>query len=182
MLPEPRRGGFHRPFGAAQFIMDYLAGRGPDYGVGAVDPVRGAPQTDVHAAYNQAVLLVVARERANQWEERAAQRQKRNLDMKRIEELTQEYLLKPPRGYARMRYHSFLSYFAKLKALGWVEATPELLTGAPLTEPSSFQDYYPNAPSRSYYRLTDCGRGASADVVRDPLAALYGRGKLKANT
>ena len=168
MLPEPGRGGFHRPFGAAQFILDFLRGRGPSYGVDAIDPGQGAPQTDIHAAYNRAVLLVVARDRANRKEERAARRQKRNLDMDRIEELTKRYLEKPPRGYAPMRYHSFVSYFAKLKALGWVEATGE-------TEPSLMQDTYNAAPPRIFYHLTATGRSAPAAAVRDLLAALYGR-------
>ena len=172
MLPEPRRGGFHRPFGAAQFILDFLAGRGPAYGVDAIDPGQGVPQTDVHAAYNRAVLLLVARDRANRKEERAARRQRRNLDLNRIEELTKRYLEKPPRGYARMRYHSFLSYFAKLKTLGWVEATGK-------TESSLMQDTYTAAPPRIYYRLTATGLSAPAtspSAVRDPLAAIYGRG------
>jgi len=175
----PRRGGFARPFGCAVFILDYLAGLGLRYGVDAIDPIRGAPQTDVHAAYNQAVLLVVARDRANRREERAAHKQRRGVDLKRIEEFTRQYLLKPPRGYARMRYHSFLSYFAKLKALGWVEMTPDPLTGKPITEPSLLQATYPGAPPRIYYRLTRAGRSAPArqpKAVRDPLAALYGRG------
>lgn len=173
MLPEPRRGGFGRPFGAAQFILDFLAGRGPAYGVDVIDPGHGAPQTDIHAAYNRAVLLLVARDRANRQEERAAHRQRRNLDMDRIEELTQHYIQKPPRGYARMRYHSFLSYFAKLKALSWLEPTGE-------TEPSLLQDTYAGAPPRIYYRLTATGLSAPAtnpSAVRDPLAAIYGRGE-----
>ncbi|MBI4201200.1 MAG: hypothetical protein HY531_02795 [Chloroflexi bacterium] len=171
MLPEPRRGGFGRPFGAAQFILDFLAGRGPVYGVDAIDPGQGAPQTDVHAAYNRAVLLVVARDRANLKEERAARRQRRNLDLERIEELTRRYIEKPPRLYARMRYHSFLSYFAKLKALGWVEPSGE-------SEPSLLQDTFADAPPRIYYRLTTTGLSAPATnprAVRDPLGALYGR-------
>lgn len=178
MLPEPRRGGFTRPFGAAQFMLDYLAGRGGSYGVQGIDFRRGAPQTDVHAAYNRAVLLVVARDRANRQEERAAHRQKRGLDLERIEQLILRYLEEPPRAYSRMRYHSFTSYFNKLKALGWVEITPDPATGAALTEPSSIQDNYPGAPPRVYYRLTPAGlRAPTAEskAVRDPVAALYGR-------
>jgi hypothetical protein len=59
----------------------------------------------------------------------------------------QQQLKKIPRKSNFMRYHSFLMYFGVLKRLGWVETTEE-------TEPSSVQDNYPTAPSRTYYRLT----------------------------
>jgi hypothetical protein len=52
------------------------------------------------------------------------------------------------RKFTHMRYHSFLMYFGVLKRLEWVEATSE-------NEPSSIQDNCPQAPERTYYRLTE---------------------------
>ncbi|MDP2659682.1 MAG: hypothetical protein Q8R28_03015, partial [Dehalococcoidia bacterium] len=163
---KPRNGGFSRAFGAAQFILDFLRGQGPRYGADAIEPAAGAPQTDIHSAYKTALARVAAEERAAIREERDARREQRPIEPDRIEELTQQYIERPGR-YSYMRYHSFLSYFAKLKALGWVEETGQ-------TEASTLQDFYPEAPPRIYYRVTLAGETAPPDMVSNPLAALYG--------
>jgi hypothetical protein len=70
------------------------------------------------------------------------------------------------RKFTHMRYHSFLMYFGVLKRLGWVETTEE-------TQPSAIQDNYPQAPSRTYYRLTKLGIEAVEELWSNPLFTLY---------
>jgi hypothetical protein len=57
-------------------------------------------------------------------------------------------------------------YFGVLKRLGWVETTEE-------SQPSSIQDNYPQAPSRTYYRLTKQGITAGEELWSNPLFTLY---------
>jgi hypothetical protein len=57
-------------------------------------------------------------------------------------------------------------YFGVLKRLGWVEVTEE-------TQPSAIQDNYPQAPSRTYYRLTKKGINTGDDLWSNPLFTLY---------
>jgi len=164
---EPARGGWLRPFGAAIFIRDFLAGRGPDYGVRRIDPEVGAPQADIHEAYKNALHRAWAEDMAVRHEERDARREGRPVSAERIERLAAHYLERIPYKLTRMRYHSFAVYFRLLKALGWVEPTGR-------TEPSALQDHYPEAPPRVFYRLTRAGRRASDVELSDPIVTLYG--------
>ncbi len=164
---RPKRGGFLRPFGAAVFIRDYLMGQGSRYGAEDIDPQVGAPQTDIHAAYKTALLRAIALDQATAAEEESAARENRAISPERIEELAEGFLARIPLKFSRMRYHSFLTYFRNLKALGWVEPTGQ-------TEPSTIQDSYPDAPARTYYRLTAAGKGVGEPEINDPVTALYG--------
>ena len=161
---RPTRGGFLRPFGCGWFIREFLLGNGPE-GSRVIDPQQGAPQSDINFEYKEALARATARERAERiiskmvlggkdvTEEQAVAISER--EMKRIS-----------RKFTHMRYHSFLMYFGVLKRLGWVEITNE-------TEPSAIQDNYPQAPERTYYRLTKKGIEAGNDLWSNPLFTLY---------
>lgn len=168
VLPaEPVRGGFKlHPFGAAEFIRDFLMGNGPRWGVEAIDPGEGAPQTDIHAAYKEALLFFMASDLATAREEEEAAREGRRISLERIEAMVGGYLARLPQKLTSMRYHSFLIYFRMLKALGWVERTGR-------TEPSALQDAYPEAPPRVFYRITAAGRRATQAEYGNPLKLLY---------
>lgn len=160
----PNRGGFLRPFGCGWFIREYLLGNGPE-GSTRIDPERGAPQADINYEYKEALARATARERA----ERIISKQVvRGVDITEeyAEKIYQNQLRKVSRKFTHMRYHSFLMYFGVLKRLGWVEATD-------LSEASSIQENYPNAPERLYYRLTAEGRSASNQSWANPLFTLY---------
>ncbi len=161
---RPARGGFLRPFGCGWFIREYLLGKGPE-GSQAIDPERGAAQTDINFEYKEALARATARERA----ERAISRlvlSQVDVTEEFAEKIYQRELKRVSRKFTHMRYHSFLMYFGVLKRLGWVEETGD-------TEPSSIQDNYPPAPSRTYYRITDLGKQAGDDPWSNPLFTLY---------
>jgi len=164
---RPSRGGFLRPFGAAWFIREFLAGHGP-YGSPRIDREEGAPQTDIHAAYKEALHRAFAEDMVAMEVERRARRELPPLTAEEEDRLTAYYLERIPSKLTRMRYHSFLVYFGMLKRLGWVEPTPER------EERSTIQEYHPPAPPRRYYRLTAAGRAATAVDLSDPMKALYG--------
>lgn len=174
---EPARGGYLRPFGAAVFVRDYLAGKGPDYGVEAIDPAVGAPQVDIHGAYKNALHQATAADWAVKREEIEARREGRRISPEAIEKWTAYYLGRIPYKSSRMRYHSFVVYFRLLRALRLVERTGR-------TERSALQDHYPQAPPRVFYRLTEAGKRAPASQFSDPVATLYGypRGKRSPKT
>jgi hypothetical protein len=65
---RPRRGGFLRSFGCGWFIREFLAGNGP-YVSPAIDPKRGAPQSDMFYYYKQALRLTTAEDRAVRYSE-----------------------------------------------------------------------------------------------------------------
>ena len=159
---RPTRGGFLRPFGCGWFIREFLLGHGPE-GAPVIDPERGAPQTDINYEYKSALMRAFARDST---EKRIEEIGEREVSPERAEEIYQEELKKIPRKYTRMRYHSFLIYFGLLKRLAWVEETGE-------TEPSGWQEDYPAAPARKYYRLTKKGREATLVEWSNPLFTLY---------
>ena len=164
---EPVRGGFRiHPFGTAVFIRDYLMGRGPQYGVPAIEPRAGAPQADIHAAYKDAILFYMAQDLATAREEEDAAKADRGISPEKIEDLTVRYMVRIPSKLTSMRYHSFVTYFRMMRALGWVERTGK-------TEPSALQDEYPEAPPRVFYRITAQGRAAPLDQIANPLKVLY---------
>ncbi|MFC1911018.1 hypothetical protein ACFLXC_07100 [Chloroflexota bacterium] len=161
---KPGRGGFLRPFGCGWFIREFLMGKGPE-GSRAIDPQQGAPQADINYEYKEALARATARERA----ERIISRMVlsgADVTEEDAEKIYQRELKKVSRKFTHMRYHSFLMYFGVLKKLGWVENTQE-------QEASSIQDYYPEAPSRTYYRLTQKGIEAGDDMWSNPLFTLY---------
>jgi hypothetical protein len=82
------------------------------------------------------------------------------------ERIYERELKRVSRKFTHMRYHSFLMYFGVLRRLGWVEQTFE-------KEPSSIQENYPQAPERTYYRLTEKGIKAGDELWANPLFTLY---------
>jgi len=162
---RPARGGYLRPFGTAMFIRDYLMGRGRDYGVEAIDPHRGAPITDVHRSYKRALHSDMAEDMAARDAEEAARRGK-PMTSEEIEKRRDYYLERIPAKLTRMRYSSFTRYFRFFMQLGWVERTGKI-------ETSAFQEKYPPAPPRVFYRLTAAGRAASDAEWSNPIVVLY---------
>ena len=163
---KPRRGGFLRPFGCGMFIKEFLSGNAP-YGSSAIDPVAGAPQADIFYYYKHALIRETAMDRATRTEERRAKKEKRPINPDKIEELYQRYLARMPYKAQGCRYHSFVTYFAVLQKLKWVEPTG-------IEESSSFQDNYPEGQPRKYFRLTAAGRAAPDHPWDNPHKALYG--------
>lgn len=165
---RPRRGGFVRVFGCAQFIREFLSGHGPN-GSPVIDPAVGAPQADIFYHYKMALIEATALDKATRYEERQARREKRGISPDNIERLTERYVARSPYKASGCRYHSFVVYFSTLQRLGWVEPSGK-------EEPSTFQDHYPPGPPRRYYRLTQAGREASDRAWSNPQLALYSRG------
>ncbi len=162
---RPGQGGFLRPFGTAWFIIEFLKGNGPEDST-RIDPAEGAPMTDIHFEYKSALHRAHASDAAVRDEEARARREKRPISPERIEAMTEYYLARIPYKELKMRYASFTRYFSHLKRLDWVEETGK-------TEPSAFQDDYPPAPSRVYYRLTAAGWKATLPEISDPVMTLY---------
>ncbi len=163
---SPRRGGFLRAFGCGWFIKEFLIGKSP-YGSVAVDPRVGACQAEIFFEYKQALRKITAIDKATRVEEKRARREQRAIDPARIEALADKYLsLMPYKAYG-CRYHSFVTYFALLRKLRWVEPSGR-------EEPSEFQDNYPAGQPRRYYRLTEAGVHASDTAWANPHFALYG--------
>ena len=162
---RPTNGGFLRPFGTAWFIMEFLKGNGPEESK-RIDPDIGAPMTDIHFEYKSALHRSHARDSVEREEERRIQRGGHAYTEEDYKERFRFYLDRIPHKLLKMRYSSFTRYFGHLKRLGWVRETGQ-------TEPSAFQDDYPPAPPRVYYRLTEAGQRASIAEVSDPVMTLY---------
>ena len=163
---KPRRGGFLRPFGCGWFIREFLMGNGP-YGSPSIDPDIGAPQADIFHYYKMALIRATALDRATRTEEKRARRQKRRINPDNIERLAERYKARMPYKAQGCRYHSFITYFANLQRLNWVEPTG-------LIETSAFQEHYPPGQPRRYYRLTPAGLHAGDEAWLNPYLALYG--------
>jgi len=112
-------------------------------------------------------MRATALDQATIAEEKQARREKRSIEPENIEKLAQRYLSRMSYKYRGCRYHSFITYFATLRRLGWVQPTGH-------EEPSSFQDHYPPGSPRRYFRLTDAGRTAPETAWANPHRALYG--------
>lgn len=118
---RPGHGGFLRPFGCGWFIREFLMGHGPE-GSPVIDPEKGAPQADIKFQYKEALYRAMARDRA---EREISDLVKAGVEVtqEKAEEIEKKHYNRIPGKITRMRYHSFMSYFNKLKMLGWVEAT-----------------------------------------------------------
>lgn len=123
--------------------------------------------TDIHFEYKSALHRAHARDAVEREEERRIRRGMPAFTEEEYRERLGYYLGRIPYKELKMRYASFTRYFGHLKRLGWVEETG-------MTEPSTFQDDYPPAPSRIYYRLTDAGKKATIAELSDPIMTLYG--------
>jgi hypothetical protein len=118
---RPTRGGFLRPFGCGWFIREFLLGKGPE-GSRAIDPKRGAAQSDINYEYKEALARATARERA----ERIISRMVvsgADVTEEEAQSIYERELKRISRKFTHMRYHSFLMYFSVLKRLKWVEVT-----------------------------------------------------------
>jgi len=177
---RPARGGFLRPFGTAIFIRDYLMGRGPDYGVEAIDPERGAPITDIHRTYKRALHLDMAEDMAARDAEEAA-RTGKPMAPDEIEARRDYYLERIPSKLTRMRYSSFARYFRFFIQLGWVERTGEVegsFIGGPENvrppQTTPRETVLVEVPQpRIYYRLTPKGKAATIVQLSDPIMTIY---------
>jgi len=162
---RPTNGGFTRPFGTAWFIVEFLKGNGPADSK-EIDPDIGTPMTDIHFEYKSALHRAHARDMVEVEEEKRIGRGKPAYTEEEYLERLRYFLDRIPYKLHKMRYASFTRYFGHLKRLEWVEKTGK-------TERSTFQDDYPPAPSRVFYRLTKAGWKATALEVADPLMTLY---------
>lgn len=162
---RPARGGFLRPFGCAWFIREFLLGNAP-MGSPMIDPNVGAPQTDVHRFYKEALFRAYAEDMVAIEEEERIRKKLPPLTIEEAEERTRYYVERIPHRLTRMRYPSFMRYFSHLKRLGYVEETSK-------EERSLVQQSYPPAPPRRYYRLTDAGKKATVTDLSDPVMTLY---------
>jgi hypothetical protein len=167
---RPKKGGFLRPFGCGWFIREFLIGNGP-FDAPRIDPAIGAPQSEIFYHYKMALLQNTALDRATREEERRAKREKRPVNPDGIETLTKQYLARLPYKTSSCTYHSFVVYFSNLQRLGWVEFTGK-------EEPSAFQDHYPQASPRKYFRLTKQGKEAPDTAWSNPLFTLYGESSI----
>jgi hypothetical protein len=166
-LLKPSRGGFLRPFGCGEFILEFLMGNGP-YGSPVIDPEVGAPQADIFYQYKQALRRVTAEDMAVRREEKRAKKENRAINPDNIESLTSKYLERLPYKSRGCRYHSFVVYFGMLQQLGWVEPSGKV-------EPSGFQQNYPQGKPRIYFRITEKGKSVPDHLWANPRKALYGR-------
>ena len=162
---KPTNGGFVRPFGAAWFIMEFLKGNGPQDSK-RIDPQAGAPMTDIHFEYKSALHRAHARDSVERAEERRIIKGQPAYTEEEYNERLEYYLSRIPYKLLKMRYSSFTRYFGHLKRLNWVIESGKI-------ERSAFQDDYPPAPPRVYYRLTEAGKKAPAAEVSDPVMTLY---------
>lgn len=163
---RPYRGGFLRPFGLGMFIRDYLAGLGP-YGSRIIDPVEGACQTDIREYYKTALFRAHAEDAVAREIERRIKRGIPRMTDEEEERFRLRTLERIPYKFTSIRSHSFARYFGMLIRLEWVEPTGK-------EEISAFQERYPDAEPRRYFRLTDRGRAASDFDWFNPLRTLYG--------
>ena len=162
---RPMLGGFIRPFGTAWFVIEFLKGNGPE-GSKRIEPHIGAPMTDIHYEYKSALHRAHARDVVEWEEEKRIKKGGKAYTEEEYNQRLQYYLDRIPYKFLKMRYSSFTRYFGHLKRLGWVEESGR-------TEPSAFQEDYPQAPSRVFYRLAEKGWKASMDDISDPVMTLY---------
>lgn len=163
---RPYRGGFLRPFGLGMFIRDYLAGLGP-HGSPRIDPLEGACQTDIREHYKTRLFMAHAEDAVAREIERRIKRRIRPMTDEEEERFRLRALEQIPYKFTSIRSHSFARYFGMLTRLEWVQPTGK-------EEISAFQEQYPDAEPRRYFRLTDRGRAASDADWFNPQRTLYG--------
>ncbi|GAJ23685.1 unnamed protein product, partial [marine sediment metagenome] len=120
-----------------------------------IDPAEGAPMTDIHFEYKNALHRAHARDAVERQEEARIRRGLPAFTEEEYREWLEHYLTHIPYKELKMRYASFTRYFGHLKRLGWVEETGK-------TEPSAIQEpapgiVNPQGRPRVYYCLTDAG-------------------------
>lgn len=163
---RPYRGGFLRPFGLGEFIKGYLAGLGP-HGSLKIDPVDGACQTDIREHYKLALFWAHAEDAVAREMERRIKRELTAMTDEEEDSFKLRTFTRIPYKFTSIRSHSFARYFGMLTQLEWVEPTG-------YEETSAFQEQYPKAEPRRYFRLTDQGRAAGDIDWSNPQRTLYG--------
>lgn len=73
MEVKPTNRGFQRLIRTTPFILEFLKGKGPE-GSKKIDPKIGAPMTDIHAEYKNALHRIFARETVEKEEEQRIRR------------------------------------------------------------------------------------------------------------
>ncbi len=129
-----------------------------------IDLQEGAPQADIRNYYWEAIERRIIRDKI----ERELSKQVvkgRELTAELEDEIEERYRYWRPSKISRMRYHSFVVYFGLLKRLGWVDEVKE--------EPSGPGEYHEMFHPRRYYRLTETGKSATSEQLRDPIMTLY---------
>ena len=162
---RPQRGGFIRAFGCGWFIREYLLGDSPE-GSKRIDPDIGSPQTDIFDEYKSALLRSFAKDSTERLEEAQIKAGKPAFTEAEYEQQLSYFLERIPRKFTRMRYSSFCRYFGHLQRLKWVEKSGKI-------ETSAFQEKYPPAPPRVFYRLTRAGIEAPDWEWSNPIVTLY---------
>ncbi len=163
---RPYRGGFLRPFGLGTFIRGYLAGLSP-YGSPGIDPMEGDCQTDIRDHYKTALFRAHAEDAVAREIGRRIKRRLPPMTAEEEDSFSLRAFMRIPYKYTSIRSHSFARYFGMLIQLGWVEPTG-------YEETSAFQEQYPEAEPRRYFRLTDRGQAASDIDWSNPQRTLYG--------
>lgn len=170
-LLRPNKGGYGlKPFSVAEFIRDYLAGRGPQDSK-RIDPDEGAPMVDIFGEYKTALLRAHAEDSVARDEELRVKKKLSPFTVEEAEERLRYYFDRIPYKFTRMKYSSFTRYFSHLKRLGWVEETG-------VEERSAIQEPAPGVTNpegkpRVYYRLTDAGWKATPEEMSNPIRTLY---------
>jgi hypothetical protein len=168
---RPTNGGFQRSIRTTPFIVSFLKGLGPENSK-KIDPDIGAPMADIHREYKLTLHRLHAQEMVDNEQEERIRRGKPAYAEAEYKERFQFFLDRIPYKLHKMRYSSFTRYFGHLIRLGWIEKSGKI-------EASAFQDDYPPAPSRVYYRLTKAGWKATEAQMADPLMTLYGYSRRK---
>lgn len=162
---RPSQGGFLRPFGLGLFIRDFLAGLGP-FGSSKIDPSEGSYQTEIRDEYKIALFKAHAEDALAREMERRIRKKLPPMTDEEEDRFIQRIRRGIPHKFTSIRSHSFCRYFHFLIQLGWVEATGK-------EELSAFQEEYPEAEPKRYFRLTAKGREAPDAEWSNPLRAKY---------
>ena len=156
---------FLRPFTVGIFIREYLMGLGPEDSR-KIDPDEGDYPERIFYHYKEALRRAYARD-AVAWEnEQRIRKGREPYTPEKYDERLQWHLERIPYKLHRARYHSFFRYFHYLKQLDFVEATGR-------EEVSYIQGNYPDAPPRTYYRLSAKGKLAPEYEWFRPQLTLY---------
>jgi len=156
---------FLRPFTAGLFVREYLMGLGPEDSP-KIDPDEGDYPERIFYHYKEALRRAYARD-AVAWEnEQRIRKGREPYTPEKYDERLQWHLERIPYKLHRARYHSFFRYFHYLKQLDFVEATGR-------EEVSYIQGNYPDAPPRTYYRLSAKGKLAPEYEWFRPQLTLY---------
>jgi len=156
---------FLRPFTAGLFIREYLMGLGPEDSP-KIDPDEGDYTEHIFYYYKEALRRAYARD-AVAWEnERQLRKGLSPYTLEKYAERLGWHLERIPYKLHRARYHSFYRYFHYLQQLGFVEPTDR-------EEASYIQGNYPDAPPRTYYRLSRKGKEAPEYEWFRPQLTLY---------